>query len=161
MNQGHVLVLLIVLTADLAAQTGNCTTIDASTRPDCPGALKFFARVQTAIRTDDRQTVAALVKYPVPTTLNHKRVNIRSRKELLSHFDQVFDADVRCAVLGATEGDVWGNWQGFTIGDGVIWFDGVIPSQEKPDVTAPDYWTKYPFKIITVNNGDNHHCKRP
>jgi len=147
------------VTGHLAAQTGNCTTIDASTRPDCPGALKFFARVQTAIRTDDRRTVAALVKYPVLKTLHHKRANIRGRKELLSHFDQVFDADIRCAILGATEKDVWGNWRGFSIGDGAVWFDAIIPPGDTPDIHAPDYWTKYPFKIITVNNWDNHHCK--
>jgi hypothetical protein len=161
MSHAHVLLLLIVLTADLAAQTGNCTTIDASTRPDCPGALKFFARVQRAIRADDRQTVAALINYPMLTRLNHKRIHIRSRKELLSHFDQVFDADTRCAILGATERDVWGNWRGFSIGDGAIWFDAIIPPAKTPDIHAPDYWTKYPFKIITVNNGDTHHCKHP
>jgi len=93
--------------------------------------------------------------------VNRKAAMIRNRKELLTRFDEVFDPDVRCGILNASDKDVWGNWKGFTIGDGVIWFDGVIPSGEKPDVTAPDYWTKYPFKIITVNNGDKHHCKRP
>jgi len=64
----------LFLPADLATQTGNWTTIDASTRPDCPGGLRFFVRVQTAIRADDRQTVAALINNPMRTRLNHPRI---------------------------------------------------------------------------------------
>jgi len=151
--------VMMALTGRLAAQSGNCTTIDSATRPDCPGAIKFFTRAQKALRAADRQTVAALVKYPLLTTLNRKRTHIRTRKELLGHFDEVFDRDIRCAILGATEKDVGGNWRGFAIGDGAIWFDAIVSAGSTEDINAPGYWAKYPFKIITVNNGDNHHCK--
>ena len=33
-------------------------------------------------------------------------------------------------------------------------FDGIIPRGEKADTSAPDFWTKYPFKLKTVNNGN-------
>ena len=132
--------------------------MDDSSRPDCPGAIAFFHRVQSALQSKDRQTIAAMVNYPVLTSVNHKQVRIRNQQQLLAHFDDIFDAGVRCSILNATEKDVWGNWQGFTVGGGAVWFDGIIPQGEHPDTKAPDYWTKYPFKIKTINNDAEYPC---
>lgn len=134
------------------AQDGNCTAKDDSSRPDCPGAISFFDRIQSAFKDNDRTAIASMVRYPLLTTLNHHKVYIRNRNELLSHFDEVFDDGVRSAISNATDRDVWGNWRGFMIGNGAVWFDAIIPRGEKPDPKAADYWTKYPFKIITINN---------
>lgn len=142
------------------AQSGNCTQIDSSSRPDCPGALAFFRRFQSALQSNDRQTIAALVTYPVLTSINHRRVRIRNQQQLLAHFDDIFDAGVRCSILNASEKDVWGNWQGFTVGGGAVWFDGIIPRGERPDPKAANYWTKYPFKIKTINNDAEYPCTR-
>ena len=95
-----------------------------------------------------------MVHYPLRATLKGHNAHILNRNELLSHFDELFDDSVRSAVLKATDEDVWGNWQGFMIGRGTIWFDAIVPPGEKPDPKAADYWAKYPFKIITINNGD-------
>lgn len=95
-----------------------------------------------------------MVHYPLLTTLSHHKVYIRSHNELLSHFDEVFDDGVRGAISKATDRDVRGNWRGFTIDSGAIWFDAIIPHGEKADPKETDYWTKHPFKIITINNGD-------
>ena len=54
---------------------------------------------------------------------------------------------MRAAILQATADDVWGNYRGFMVGRGVIWFDVVIPS----DKSVPGDTKKYPFKVITVN----------
>lgn len=158
-NQRVFIGLMVIIFAGSAmAQSGNCTQIDNSSRPDCPGALAFFKRLQDTVKRDDRQNVASMIEYPLLTTLKHKKIRIHDRKQLLLHYDEVFDVGVRCAILKATEKEVWGNWQGFTIDGGAVWFDGVIPPGEKPDSKAPDFWTKYPFKIITVNNDDRSPC---
>jgi hypothetical protein len=77
------------------------------------------------------------------------RTHVRSRAQLLSSFDGIFTATVRNAVLKATPDDVWGNDQGFMIGDGVIWFDSIIPRSQAASPSVPN--AKYPFKLITVN----------
>ena len=133
--------------SEKAASEGNCTHPDAATRPDCSGAIAFLAKFQDALKSNDHDAVASLVNYPLRTTPH----NIRSRAQLLANFDRIFTSAVRRAILKATADDVWGNYQGFMIGGGVIWFDGIIPRNEQPDLSAPDYWKKYPFKIITVN----------
>jgi len=132
---------------------GNCTKLDDSSRPDCPSAIAFLNKLQTVLRNDDRNTVASLVRYPLLTSLHAKKVRIADRAQLLTHYEEIFDAGIRCSVLNATAKDLWGNWQGFTTGNGAVWFDGVIPATEKVNTNATDYWTKHPFKIVTVNNG--------
>ena len=143
-----------------AGQSGNCTQKDSSTRPDCPRALAFFLNFRSALENNDRQRVASLISYPVLAQLHKKRTFIRSRGQLIFHFDEVFDQQIRCAILSATDKDVWGNSRGFTVDGGPIWFDGIIPADEHPDTDAPDYWSRYPIKIITINNGSHYECHR-
>lgn len=142
--------MILISSSAVTGQTGNCVQNDAA-RPDCPDAILFFQHVQTALRNNDRKTLASLISYPVLTSLNHKKVRIRSSRELLSHFDEIFDGGERCAILNATDADVWGNWQGFMIGRGAIWFDAVGPKIEETEERQ--------FRIITINNGSKRLCK--
>ena len=135
--------------AQQQASPGNCTHPDPATRPECPEATAFLAKFQDALKSNDRKAVALLVSYPLLVTGAAGRVHVRSRAQLLSSFDGIFTAAVRDAILKATPDDVWGNSHGFMIGDGVIWFDAVIPMKLASHPTAPG--AKYPFKLITVN----------
>jgi len=140
------------------AQTGNCVPKDNSSRPDCARALSFFREFQSALQANNRHAVARMISYPLLATAHHKAVHISSERRLLEHFDEIFDEGVRCVILHAGEKDVWGNWQGFTVDGGAVWFDSIIPATEKTDPAAADFWTKYPFKIKTVNNGSEYRC---
>jgi hypothetical protein len=140
------------------AHTGNCVQTDSSSRPNCPHALAFFRELQSALQANNRHAVAGMIAYPLLATAHHKTVHITSERGLLAHFDEIFDGAVRCVILHATEKDVWGNWQGFTVDGGAVWFDSIIPVTEKADPSASDFWTKYPFKIKTVNNGSEYPC---
>ena len=102
-----------------------------------------------------------MVAYPVQASIHHKRIQIRNRTQLLAHFDEIFDEGVRCVILNGSEKNVWGNSRGFTVDGGAVWFEGIIPPGEIPDTKAPDYWAKYPFKIIAVNNDASYSCKPP
>ena len=137
---------------------GNCAAKDSSLRPDSGRAILFFKAFQLAFSENDKETVALLVNYPLRTTLHGKRERIRSKAELLAHYDEIFDRGVRCSILAATGATVWGNWQGFMIGHGDIWFDAIVPPGDKTSLSAPDFWTRYPFKVITVNNDSHLPC---
>lgn len=147
-----VAVVLLAIPAKLFSAEGNCATGGKPARPDCTRAIAFFSEFQNAFRDNDRKKVAGLIEYPLLTSLRGKRVNIRGAEELLAHYDEIFDGGVRCAILSASAKSVWGNSRGFMVGNGEIWFDGIIPQREKPDPKSPDFWTKYPFKVKTVNN---------
>jgi hypothetical protein len=149
---------LAVFVAGASCALGDAVCGDGS-RPDCARAVEFYHRVKTALQSDDRKTLAGMIEYPLLARLNHRKVRVADRRELVAHFDEIFDPQVRCAILNSTERDVWGNSNGFTVGNGAIWFDGIIPSSEHPNPNAPDFWTKYPFRIKTVNNESNYGCK--
>lgn len=157
-NRGRIALLcllaLVIGGAPLAraqqhAPRGNCTHPDPVTWPDCPDAIAFLAKFQSALKSNDREAVASLVNYPLLVTGAAGKMHVGSRVQLLASFDGVFTSAVRSAILKATPDDVWGNDQGFMIGDGLIWFDGIVPRDQAGSPSTPD--TKYPFKIITVN----------
>jgi hypothetical protein len=123
-----------------------------SARPDTPEARAFFTQLQQRFRANDRRDIANLVEYPLLTTLHGRKTRIRNRTNLLSHFDEIFDTGIRCALLGSTDQDVWGNSHGFTIqydgNIGRIWFDGFLgPNQ-----------STYQYRLMTVNNGPLNKC---
>ena len=67
------------------------------------------------------------------------------------HYSQLFTPASGCAIKAAKTSDVWGNYQGFMVGSGVIWWDQIIPASVKnPDLNSGNY----PFKIIAINNQD-------
>jgi hypothetical protein len=121
-------------------------------RPDTPQAQAFFNHLQQLLKANDRAGISSLVKYPLLTELHGKKTYIRNRSEFLRDFDEIFDAGIRCAILGSTEKDLWGNGQGFTVDYagriGTIWFDGFRAPNE----------TSYTYKLITVNNSSMYKC---
>ena len=84
----------------------NCNT----SRPDCGGARDFFRQLQLALKSDDRAKIASLTHYPLRARMNGKSIRILGRKDLLAHFDEVFDPGIRCSILQTHAKDVWGNW---------------------------------------------------
>ena len=123
-----------------------------SPRPITPQAQEFFNHLQQMLKADDRTGISNLVKYPLITEIHGKRVNIRNRTIFIRNFDEIFDTGIRCAILGSTEKDIWGNIHGFTIeyggNIGSIWFDGFRASNE----------TDYTYRLMTVNNNPSNKC---
>jgi hypothetical protein len=123
-----------------------------SNRPDTPQAQAFFNHLQQLLKANDRAGISSLIEYPLLTGLHEKKTYIRNRSEFLRHFDEIFDTGIRCAILGSTEKDVWGNSHGFTIeyggNIGRIWFDGFRATNE----------TDYTYRLMTVNNNSLNKC---
>jgi hypothetical protein len=149
----HSLCIAIAITClacgSVAQETGNCTAHDASSRPDCPGAIAFFDKLRAAVNAGDKSRLASMVSYPMRASQNGQPIQIRTRQQFLQKYPQLFDPAVICAIKSAKDSDVWGNYQGFMIGRGVIWWDAVIPASVKNPQPESG---KYPFKIISINN---------
>src|SRR5450631_1329587 len=123
------------------------------TLPDCDQAKAFFAKFQRAIDTNQRQEVAGMVSYPLHSYRNGKATVIKTKADLLAHYDTVFSAGARCAIKTATLDDVWGNWRGFTISAGAIWWDRIIPNSVTHNgAIQPSDLNKYPFGVFGVNH---------
>lgn len=114
-----------------------CTT---TSRPDCKEAVAFFDKLQNAVASNDRNAVSSMIRFPLRIQLEGHNALVKNKTELLGEYEKVFTAAVRCAITRAKRTEVWGNWQGFTVGGGVAWWEARA---------APNS----PFKVITVNNG--------
>jgi hypothetical protein len=120
------------------------------TLPDCDQAKAFFAKFQQAVDGDKKQDVVAMVRYPLHSYRNGKATVFKSKAQLLAGYETVFTPGVRCAIKAATVSDVWGNWRGFTISAGAIWWDRIIPNSATN--LQPSDLGKYPFGVFGVNH---------
>jgi hypothetical protein len=123
----------------------------ACSLPDCDQAKAFFQQFQKAMNEDKRQDAASLVSYPLKSYRHGKATIISNKSQLFAKYDSVFDAPTRCAIRHAGEDDVWGNWRGFTVAQGVIWWDRIIPRSVGTVQLAAI--SKYRFGVFSVNHG--------
>ena len=74
-----------------------------------------------------------MVRYPLRSAYPDGTATVfKTKSQLLAEYDTVFTPGVRCAIQSATLSDVWGNWRGFTISAGAIWWDHDIPGGTCP-----------------------------
>lgn len=133
---------------------------DGSQRPDYPRAVEFFHRLKDTLKENNRAGISHLIRYPVLVQLHGKKTRIRSRAEFLAHYDDIFNTGVRCEIFAASDKDIWGSSHGFTVTDGVLWFDDFSSQGTNNDPSASDFWTKGTFKVMTINNGSSYSCKK-
>jgi hypothetical protein len=139
--------LLVLPSVVYASEKPTCTL------PDCEQAKAFFTKFQKAIDSNQRQEVAGMIRYPLRSYLNGKATIIKTKADLLARYDTVFTSGARCAIKTASLDDVWGNWRGFTISEGAIWWDRIVPnSATKNGTIHPTDLGKYPFGVFGVNH---------
>lgn len=76
-----------------------------------------------AVASGNRQTVASLVAYPVRASINRKPRTLRSRRELLAHYDEIFSQPFRDAIAAALPRNMFARDQGIMLGNGEVWFN--------------------------------------
>lgn len=118
-------------------------------RPNCRQAVAAFEAFQKAVTNDERDVVASMVRFPLRVRLGGKSTFIRDKSQLFGHYDIVFDSSVKCAIAHANKTQVRGNSRGFTVDDGVVWWER---SHSPPSS----------FKAIRVDNTAFYHgCGEP
>jgi hypothetical protein len=84
-----------------------------------------FEALQFAVEAEDRQTVAALVKYPFHTTLRGRRVSVRNDLEFVAHYDALVPDAVEAAILAQSYETLFVNADGVMFGSGQLWMTPV------------------------------------
>ena len=70
----------------------------------------------------NKQTAAKYIHYPM--RINSKPVMwIHNRKEFIRVYDKIFTRKFVACIDQGIPHDIFGNWQGWMIADGAIWFD--------------------------------------
>jgi hypothetical protein len=82
----------------------------------------FLGGLQAAVRADDLTKVARMVQYPLKVIVGDKRLRIKSRAVFLRDYAKIMTPHVKKMLDEQTAQCLFGNSQGFMVGDGEIWF---------------------------------------
>jgi hypothetical protein len=109
---------------------------------DVPQKQIFVTRLQQAVRTNDKAWMAAHTRYPL-RSFGSRQVSIRSKSSFIKNYSALIGGKVRAAVLAQDPTEVFENWQGLMIGDGLhnIWIRNANGGLDER------------YQIITINDG--------
>lgn len=126
-------ILAAASTADAA--TDQCPAPDTgsqSTSLDMAGietpaaAMAFIGKLQNALKDDDKQAIAAVIRYPLNVYDNGKvKETYANAESVVKGFSGLFTPAVRQAIrCTKSEADWFVNDQGLMLGNGEVWIDG-------------------------------------
>jgi hypothetical protein len=124
------------------------STVDAFGPKVAADARQFLLRLQTAVRSDDRDTVASMINYPLHVYGQEGAITIKTKPDFLKHYNRIWNAQVKrelflqstACLTYASSGYTpeYGSQTAFVIGThGEIWFLGVGSHND--------------MKVITIN----------
>jgi len=97
---------------------GRYASIDADEKDIHEKAFKFWS----AVKRGDRKTVATMIEYPVQVNVPGGRSELRSAKELLANYDDIFTPRFRESIANAVPKNMFFRDQGIMLGNGEVWF---------------------------------------
>ena len=106
--------------------------------------LRFYLTLKKAGESNDRDTVAALVSYPLAVQTETGSKTFATPDEFLAAYNLVMTERVITALTKSDYEHLFSNYQGVRVGRGEIWFGGVYE----------DGAETYTVKIIGINPGD-------
>lgn len=126
------------LMAQATAASSPCqgSTVDNQGAKIAKESREFLARLQAAVRANDREQIAGMVNYPLLVFSYGKKTHIRQKSSFLDNYDEIFTPPVRNAILNQTPQCLFGNANGEMVGRGELWFSEQSTGE---------------MKIITVN----------
>lgn len=102
--------------------------------------VAFLERLRTAVLTNNREELAALVSYPLHNIVIQKKSRrIYSAEAFLEHYDEIVNKDVQEAIVSQKLENLFCKWSGVMLGDGEVWVGPV----EGGDI-----------KITQIHNGE-------
>lgn len=104
---------------------------------DEPTMDAFIVKLQAAVASGDKQTVASMVRYPIGAWAGKRESRFRNSAALIASYDRVFTTALKRAIAGARTPCLFTNAQGAMIHNGEIW---IRPSPGGA------------LQIITINN---------
>ncbi|MGX5817731.1 hypothetical protein ACWKWU_06030 [Chitinophaga lutea] len=87
---------------------------DASGFTDPTGFKRFLLTFKDWIRTDNKDSILAHVRFPLP--------KYKTSTDLLKHWDHAFSPKVKKAVADQRLNEIFRNQDGAMIGSGELWF---------------------------------------
>jgi hypothetical protein len=152
MNRKWLAATMLILLGASQFIAGQGSAVPPDKRGDYDRALVFLHELQTALRSNNPVAVERFVHYPLRADVEGHGVKIRNRAAFLRTYPKIFTPARRAAVLKARDSDLWWRDQGYSLPEGVIWFDAFMPlNQQFPPADSPEFWQVGKLGLITIN----------
>jgi hypothetical protein len=96
-------------------------------RPEVEPNAAFVAKLQAAIKANDRDAVVELIAFPLRVNSGGTSRLYRDADAVERDFDRIFTPKVRKAILKQRRDHIFVRDQGAMIGEGEVWFDRSCP----------------------------------
>lgn len=104
---------------------------------------RFMKNVKTAIIKKDKIWLSKHINFPISVAISgKKRTIIKNKTQFIANFDKIFHPDYTNRVKNACTCNMFSNYQGAMIGNGIIWIQNTIKSTE----------SNFDFEVIAINN---------
>lgn len=115
---------LISLGSATAFAAPSQQAICAANGIDYQQASHFVAEVQTMIKSDDKEKLAANMMYPlrineITKQGKHHSFSLKDKQAFIAKYDSIFTSVMKTKLMST---DVFCNAQGASVGSGPIWF---------------------------------------
>ena len=101
----------------------------AKARPETREYQLFLARLQGAVRANDRSAIISLISFPLRVNYKSGARTYRDARAVERDFDRIFTPQVRRAILNQSPDQIFSRDIGAMVGDGELWFDRTAPGQ--------------------------------
>ncbi|MFF2092225.1 hypothetical protein [Paenibacillus sp. NPDC058174] len=82
---------------------------------------KYFSKLQKEVKANKKEAVADLVAYPLRVNSSGKSIEIKTKKQFIAKYNQIFTDKVKKKLLAQKEDELFVNWKGVMVGDGEVW----------------------------------------
>jgi hypothetical protein len=105
---------------------------------------QFWQKFQIALKNNDKQTLAVMMKYPLSVNSRYK-YKIKTAQEFAGHYQQIFPEKMRLQLLNTPiECLSRFGYRGFSVTLGQIWFDAF------PD----NNWKVFAINVFVYESGE-------
>lgn len=101
----------------------------------------FIKSFRNYVKEDNKKQISELIEYPIRAYIGEKIITIRNKKAFIKKYDEVFNKELKSALVEASLEDMFANYTGIMFGsnDKNVWFSSCNDSEE-------------PLLIVAINN---------
>ena len=121
-------VLLLIETGQCQEQDtpshacGHSTVTEAWGNEFASKAEVFLAKLQSMVRTNDKEKFAAVVHYPIQVSWGDKSIEISNSSAFVRKYHSIMTPVLRNAILSQDPKCLFANGQGVMVGHGELWY---------------------------------------
>ncbi|MDF2541745.1 MAG: hypothetical protein K0S47_1463 [Herbinix sp.] len=90
-----------------------------------------FHVLQELIANDKKAEIAEYIAYPISITIDGEKVEIKNEEDFLVNYDKIMTEAVKKAFLDQKVEETFVNYQGVSVGSGVIWISQIPDQKQK------------------------------